>query len=110
MGPSCRWCAIPWRDWSSASIGVQLGIELQGVEFLPSGFFGVLFDWFDLGVRIRLYAPERRVRNMIWFRQFFVSDGHARFHMTDSAPLNERQAAEWSRDDWEVSRSVAASL
>lgn len=48
-----------------------IGINMQHVQFVPSGFFGMLFDWHDAGIEIRLFRPRERVRNMLWFRKFF---------------------------------------
>jgi hypothetical protein len=49
----------------------RLGVNLQFVKYIPSGFFGMLFDWNERGVSIRLYRPQPHVANMLWFRQFF---------------------------------------
>jgi anti-anti-sigma regulatory factor len=51
--------------------GRSLGIDMSSVKYVPSGFFGMLFDWHERGVAIRLYSPQPRVANMLWFRQFF---------------------------------------
>ena len=45
---------------------------MQYVKHVPSGFFGMLFDWFESGIEVRLYQPTERVANMVWFRQFFL--------------------------------------
>jgi anti-anti-sigma regulatory factor len=49
----------------------RIGVDMSHVKYIPSGFFGMLFDWFETGVRIRLYTPQPNVRRMIWFNQFF---------------------------------------
>lgn len=49
----------------------SLGVDLKGVKHLPSGFFGLLHDWYDRGAGVRLYAPGREITGMLWFRQFF---------------------------------------
>lgn len=49
----------------------SLGIDMSSVKYVPSGFFGMLFDWHELGVAVRLFTPQPRVANMLWFRQFF---------------------------------------
>ena len=41
------------------------------VKYIPSGFFGMLFDWHETGVKIRLYTPQPNVRRMLWFDRFF---------------------------------------
>jgi hypothetical protein len=55
----------------------SIGIDLTHVKYIPSGFFGMLFDWYETGVKIRLYSPQSNVLKMLWFNQFFepVSDG-----------------------------------
>jgi anti-anti-sigma regulatory factor len=49
----------------------RIGIDMSHVKYIPSGFFGMLFDWHETGVAIRLYAPQPNVRLMLWFNQFF---------------------------------------
>jgi len=49
----------------------RIGVELQYVKYIPSGFFGMLFDCYEKGVEIFLYSPLPHVANMLWFRQFF---------------------------------------
>lgn len=49
----------------------RIGIDMSHVKYIPSGFFGMLFDWYETGVQIRLYAPQPNVRRMLWFNQFF---------------------------------------
>ena len=48
-----------------------VGVDMTYVKYIPSGFFGMLFDWFDQGTKIRLFAPQPNVQRMLWFRQFF---------------------------------------
>lgn len=48
-----------------------IGVDMSHVKYIPSGFFGMLFDWYESGVRIRLYSPQPNVRRMLWFHQFF---------------------------------------
>src|SRR5215471_3694407 len=55
--------------WSEKK--ARIGIDMTHVKYIPSGFFGMLFDWFETGVRIRLYSPQPNVRRMLWFNQFF---------------------------------------
>ena len=51
-----------------------VGVDMRHVKYVPSGFFGMLFEASDQGVEIRLYHPQPRVRNMLWFRKFFALD------------------------------------
>jgi len=48
-----------------------IGIDMSFVKYIPSGFFGMLFDWHELGVKVRLYTPQPNVRRMLWFDRFF---------------------------------------
>ncbi|MSR57637.1 MAG: anti-sigma factor antagonist [Planctomycetaceae bacterium] len=49
----------------------SIGIDMTHVKYIPSGFFGMLFDWYEAGVQIRLYTPQPNVRRMLWFKRFF---------------------------------------
>ena len=49
----------------------HIGVEMEHVKYIPSGFFGMLFDCYEKGVDISLYSPQPHVANMLWFRQFF---------------------------------------
>lgn len=52
-----------------------LGVDLTCVKYIPSGFFGMLHDWHDSGVRVRLYHPQPNVVRMLWFSRFFPGIG-----------------------------------
>ena len=58
-----------------------VGVDMQHVKYVPSGFFGMLFEASDLGVEVRLYDPQVRVRNMLWFRKFFEIDSVGIFRL-----------------------------
>ncbi|MBI3866323.1 MAG: STAS domain-containing protein [Planctomycetia bacterium] len=58
-----------------------IAVDMTYVKYIPSGFFGMLFDWFETGVRIRLYSPQPNVRKMLWFNQFFDAVGHDGFDL-----------------------------
>ena len=49
----------------------SIGVNMRFVKYIPSGFFGMLYDWHEKGVAVRLYAPQPNVEMMLWFRQFF---------------------------------------
>jgi len=63
------------RDTLSHVIQVEkcrsVGVNLQWVKYIPSGFFGMLTDWHDRGVAIYVYEPQDNVARMLWFRKFF---------------------------------------
>jgi anti-anti-sigma regulatory factor len=64
----------------------SIGVDMTYVKYIPSGFFGMLFDWFETGVQIRLYAPQPNVRRMLWFNQFFEAAGQDCFELAPQAP------------------------
>ncbi len=91
----------------------SLGVDMSSVKYIPSGFFGMLFDWHERGVAIRLYTPQPRVANMLWFRQFFdhEADGSYRLLSEPKELLAFDDAADWGDDEaWveEPRPSVAA--
>jgi len=51
--------------------GDSVAVKMQFVKYIPSGFFGMLFDWHDQGTEIRLLSPQPNVMEMLWFRRFF---------------------------------------
>lgn len=53
----------------------QFGVDMSYVKYVPSGFFGMLFDWYEKGVQIQLYSPQPQVAGMLWFRRFFEPIG-----------------------------------
>jgi len=55
-----------------------IAIDMRYVKYIPSGFFGMLFDWQEkCGTAFVLTPPQPNVQRMLWFRQFFKlnSDG-----------------------------------
>ena len=62
-----------------------IGVDMTCVKYIPSGFFGMLFDWFETGVQIRLYTPQPNVRKMLWFNQFFEAIGHDSYESSTPA-------------------------
>lgn len=66
-----------------------VGVDMQHVKYVPSGFFGMLFEASDQGSDVRLYAPQARVRNMLWFRRFFEieADGIYTLDRGEAAPM-----------------------
>jgi hypothetical protein len=76
-----------------------IAVDMATVKFVPSGFFGMLFDWFEQGISVRLFAPQPRVMNMLWFKRFFIWEKDDRYRLKDSAPVTEREADEWSRSE-----------
>lgn len=47
-------------------------VDMQFVKYIPSGFFGMLFDWHEKrDVAFTLTPPQPNVQRMLWFQQFF---------------------------------------
>lgn len=47
-------------------------VDMQHVKYIPSGFFGMLFDWHEKrDVSFALTPPQPNVQRMLWFQQFF---------------------------------------
>lgn len=72
----------------------RFGVDMTYVKYVPSGFFGMLFDWHEKGVEIQLYSPQPQVAGMLWFRRFFQPLGddcyrlNSNFHpTTGTAPV-----------------------
>ena len=60
-----------------------IGINLSAVKYIPSGFFGMLFEWYEQGLKVRLYDPQVNVAQMLWFRMFFISEDHGSYILND---------------------------
>jgi hypothetical protein len=65
-----------------------VGVDLSAVKYIPSGFFGMLFEWYEQGLQIRLESPQMNVEQMLWFRMFFVKSEDGTFHLTDERMRN----------------------
>ncbi len=66
----------------------SLGVDLTSVKYIPSGFFGMLFEWYESGLEIAVFRPQENVRQMLWFRMFFTQEGLDRFVLTDADVRN----------------------
>jgi hypothetical protein len=60
----------------------SFGVDLSYVKYVPSGFFGMLFDWHERGVCVRLASPLPHVKRMLWFSRFFQSIGDNLYELT----------------------------
>lgn len=60
-----------------------IGVDLSAVKYIPSGFFGMLFEWYEQGLRVRLYYPQQNVEQMLWFRMFFTGDDAGAYKLSD---------------------------
>lgn len=60
----------------------SIAIDMRYVKYIPSGFFGMLFDWQEkCGTRFALTPPQPNVQRMLWFRQFFKLNSEGLFEM-----------------------------
>jgi hypothetical protein len=96
----------------------RMGVDLSYVKYIPSGFFGMLYDYAEKGIGIRVYDALPHVRNMLWFREFFEQtdsdDGRETFEIclkTQTSLSIGRPGsikAPWANDDEELLRPVDA--
>ncbi len=80
----------------------SIGIDVSRVQHVPSGFFGMLFDWYEQGVTIGLYQPRSRVRQMLWFRKFFMKYEETVYCLHDGESVNE----DVSEELWDAVNSI----
>ena len=60
-----------------------IAIDMSYVKYIPSGFFGMLFEWYEQGLKVCLYDPQVNVAQMLWFRMFFISEDHGSYILND---------------------------
>ncbi len=60
-----------------------IGVDLSAVKYIPSGFFGMLFEWYEQGMKVQLYSPQSNVVQMLWFRMFFVLTEDGAYQLND---------------------------
>ncbi len=83
----------------------SIGIVMEQVKYVPSGFFGMVFDWAERGVDVRLSRPQPNVGRMLWFQQFFLDNGDGWFDLL----LEPQQLAVVpSQTNWKVERTSPA--
>lgn len=63
----------------------QIGVNLESVKYIPSGFFGMLYEWYEEGICIQLHSPQPNVEQMLWFRMFFAAQTDGSFQLNDEA-------------------------
>ncbi len=90
-----------------------LTFDMSHVKYVPSGFFGLLLDCFDRGVRIQLLRPTEHVTSMLWFQQFFAeTQGPQELFVLHEGPQHEvphDQPLPWSSSEdqeiWDANRA-----
>ena len=81
-----------------------IGVNMTYVKYVPSGFFGMLYDCHERGIEIFLYTPQPNVANMLWFRQFFhhTEEGCYRLHSEPKLELLAEDNTDWTDESlWE---------
>ncbi len=63
---------------------LSIGVDLAAVKYIPSGFFGMLFEWYESGIAIRLRSPQQHVAEMLWFRMFFLPESGDEWRLCDA--------------------------
>lgn len=92
----------------------SVAVDMSAVKYVPSGFFGMLFDWYDQGVTIRLLGPQARVRNMLWFRQFFCHETDDWYLLHDNLKALDADECEeadtWQEGEWDSTIDAPAPV
>jgi hypothetical protein len=91
----------------------SVGIDMRHVKYVPSGFFGMLYDWFEAGITVYLSQPQDRVVGMLWFQRFFAQEKPGLWRLEDlyETGIDVDIAAEETPvadADWTPSPAVAA--
>jgi hypothetical protein len=75
-----------------------IGVNMTYVKYVPSGFFGMLYDCHERGIEVFLYTPQPNVANMLWFRQFFghTQDGCFQLHSEPKLELLAEHNTDWT--------------
>ena len=89
----------------------RVAVDMSHVKYVPSGYFGMLFDWAERGASICLDRPCERVRQMIWFRKFLapLSDDRFRLETESLEPIITAGGEEMSwQDDGEDGQLIGS--
>ena len=96
----------------------SIGVNMAFVKYIPSGFFGLLFDWREKGVRVQLFNPQPHVQRMLWFQQFMepVTKGCFLLLSEPKQPYQAGQTPPWAttqlveeKDEAEISPFALAN-
>lgn len=63
----------------------SIGVNLRSVKYIPSGFFGMLYEWYEQGIHVQLHSPQPNVEQMLWFRMFFHQHAEGSYFLNDEA-------------------------
>ena len=81
-----------------------IGVNMRWVKYIPSGFFGMLFDWHEKGTEIFLYTPQPNVGNMLWFRRFFEHQEDGRYllsHIPQFELASDTEPDSFEDQEWD---------
>jgi len=81
----------------------RIAVDMTHVKYIPSGFFGMLFDWRERGVQVYLYDPQPRIQEMLWFQHFVehVKDRTYRIVLEHQQELPEEAQPGFREPEWE---------
>ncbi|QDT96085.1 hypothetical protein [Gimesia aquarii] len=72
----------------------SIGVELTYVKYIPSGFFGMLYDLYEKGIAVTLYSPQPNVASMLWFKQFCVHTEDGRYLLKSDSAIDQEKLSE----------------
>ncbi|MBL4885389.1 MAG: hypothetical protein JKY95_12750 [Planctomycetaceae bacterium] len=78
----------------------SLSFAMTHVKYVPSGFFGMLLDCYDRGIRIQLVCPTHYVTGMLWFQRFFAKSSQEAYQLHSGPEENipHDQPLPWASD------------
>jgi anti-anti-sigma regulatory factor len=84
-----------------------IGVDMTFVKYIPSGFFGMLYDYRERGIAVQLSTPQPHVQEMLWFREFFEEIKAGTFELKQrgqtsrsTVPPNAAASAPWLAGDF----------
>ncbi len=84
-----------------------IGVDMTFVKYIPSGFFGMLYDYRERGIAVQLSSPQPHVKEMLWFREFFEEVASEVFELKQrrqtsrsTVPANASASAPWLAGDF----------
>ncbi len=85
----------------------SIGVELTSVKYIPSGFFGMLYDLYEKGIAVTLYSPQPNVASMLWFKQFCQHTEDGRYLLKSDLVVEQKSSSEdqvrAEKEKWEQS-------
>jgi len=74
-----------------------IGFNMKNIKYIPSGFFGMLYDCLEKGTDVFLLAPQPHVKSMLWFRTFFINVSEDSYQLVHE---DESQTPAAAKLDW----------